>query len=102
MIQCTMNGNNICVPTKLLCDGFVDCQEYGNCGRDGRSSKNCTQDEFWCYLNRTCISYSKVCDNQEDCTGAEDELFCSGMFSGLEHEIISQWVVTLVVATPRQ
>ncbi len=61
-MKCTANHRDICVPTRLVCDGYVHChqEEEAVCLRDVTISTKCKQDEFFCYLNFTCISKHQI------------------------------------------
>lgn len=39
------------------------------------SSTQCRSDEYTC-RDKSCIPLSSVCNNQQDCSGNEDELDC--------------------------
>lgn len=36
----------------------------------------CSEEEFYCYHSRTCISRHLRCDSQRDCLNGEDERNC--------------------------
>ncbi len=40
---------------------------------------DCTEDEFQCTSDVTCIALTAVCNGVSNCHGGEDELNCHGM-----------------------
>ena len=56
-----------------ICDGESEClTDECDCGEDSDS------DVFYCVDGSGCISWSKLCDDIQDCTDGSDECFCFG------------------------
>ncbi|XP_067830352.1 transmembrane protease serine 6 [Heptranchias perlo] len=64
-VLCSVSG--LCVPE---CDGLKDCS-------NGADEKNCVcPAQFQCSEGTTCLSFHKVCDQEEDCKAVNDEHNC--------------------------
>ncbi len=81
MRECTTTRHNtLCLPESWICGEYILCQEKSLCTVDTVALPGCSQDQFWCHWNETCISNSSVCDGVNDCAGMEEEVHCEGEF----------------------
>lgn len=66
----------ICLRGNKLCDGIEHCDD----GSDEKlfcNRRNCTENEFYCESNGSCIKKEYQCDGDPHCPGEEDEAECS-------------------------
>ncbi|XP_053510886.1 atrial natriuretic peptide-converting enzyme isoform X2 [Artibeus jamaicensis] len=63
-------GSGICVPRKLQCNGYNDCDDWSD-----EAHCNCSEGLFHCYTGK-CVNYSLVCDGYDDCGDLSDEQNC--------------------------
>ncbi|XP_045690504.1 atrial natriuretic peptide-converting enzyme isoform X3 [Phyllostomus hastatus] len=63
-------GSGICIPRKLQCNGYNDCDDWSDEARC-----NCSEDLFHCHTGK-CLNYSLVCDGYDDCGDLSDEQNC--------------------------
>jgi len=93
-------NNQTAIARGQICDGVIDCPDFSDeclcaknlktskrsqelcdhiCyGTEGSACSNCKKGEIWCAYDGTCISSSKICDQQTDCPLSElDEKYCS-------------------------
>ncbi|XP_033962047.1 atrial natriuretic peptide-converting enzyme isoform X1 [Pseudochaenichthys georgianus] len=71
-------ATGICVPQKLVCNGYNDCDDWSD-----ETHCVCSESEFRCNTGR-CISPERLCDQYDDCGDLSDELSCVCNLS-LEH-----------------
>nr|XP_027793443.1 atrial natriuretic peptide-converting enzyme [Marmota flaviventris] len=62
--------SGICVPQKLQCNGYNDCDDWSD-----EAHCNCSEDLFRCHTGK-CLNYSLVCDGYDDCGDLSDEQNC--------------------------
>uniref|UniRef100_A0AAF5DGG6 DNA methyltransferase 1-associated protein 1 n=1 Tax=Strongyloides stercoralis TaxID=6248 RepID=A0AAF5DGG6_STRER len=71
----------ICLRGNKLCDGIKHCDDGSDeelfCNR-----RNCTENEFYCESNNSCIKKEYQCDGDPHCPGEEDEVECSSCNNG--------------------
>ncbi|MBZ3877127.1 Atrial natriuretic peptide-converting enzyme [Sciurus carolinensis] len=83
--------SGICVPRKLQCNGYNDCDDWSD-----EAHCNCSEDLFRCHTGK-CLNYSFVCDGYDDCGDLSDEQNCD-CNSTKEHRcgdgrcIVAEWV----------
>ncbi|XP_063313991.1 atrial natriuretic peptide-converting enzyme [Pelobates fuscus] len=63
-------NNGICVPDKLLCNGYNDCDDWSD-----EVHCNCSEHLFRCNTGK-CLNHSLVCDGYDDCGDLSDEQNC--------------------------
>ncbi|KAF6129474.1 corin, serine peptidase [Phyllostomus discolor] len=63
-------GSGICVPRKLQCNGYNDCDDWSD-----EAHCNCSEDLFHCHTGK-CLNHSLVCDGYDDCGDLSDEQNC--------------------------
>ncbi|KAM8803084.1 atrial natriuretic peptide-converting enzyme isoform 1-T2 [Rhynchonycteris naso] len=63
-------SSGICVPRKLQCNGYNDCDDWSD-----EAHCNCSEDLFHCHTGK-CLNYSLVCDGYDDCGDLSDEQNC--------------------------
>ncbi|XP_053778491.1 atrial natriuretic peptide-converting enzyme isoform X3 [Desmodus rotundus] len=63
-------GSGICVPRKLQCNGYNDCDDWSD-----EAHCNCSESLFRCHTGK-CLHYSLVCDGYDDCGDLSDEQNC--------------------------
>uniref|UniRef100_A0A8C2ZVD4 Corin, serine peptidase n=1 Tax=Cyclopterus lumpus TaxID=8103 RepID=A0A8C2ZVD4_CYCLU len=63
-------ATGICVPQKLECNGYNDCDDWSD-----ETHCVCSDEEFRCSTGR-CLSPAVVCDGYDDCGDLSDELSC--------------------------
>ncbi|XP_070404804.1 atrial natriuretic peptide-converting enzyme isoform X3 [Nothobranchius furzeri] len=63
-------ATGICVPQKLVCNGYNDCDDWSD-----ETHCECSEDEFRCNTGR-CLTPVLVCDGYDDCGDMSDELNC--------------------------
>ncbi|XP_055012645.1 atrial natriuretic peptide-converting enzyme [Boleophthalmus pectinirostris] len=71
-------SSGICVPQKLVCNGFNDCDDWSD-----ETSCECADWEFRCSTGR-CVPPVLVCDGFDDCGDLSDEMSCECNLS-LQH-----------------
>ncbi len=103
MKNCFMEPNvSLCVPESWICNHYITCLEHSRnqCQTAADSVFRCSQDEFLCHINKTCISQQSVCDGVTNCIGMEDEVYCTGqkcvstlhkLQNVQSHDKISKW-----------
>uniref|UniRef100_A0A8C6RJ65 Atrial natriuretic peptide-converting enzyme n=1 Tax=Nannospalax galili TaxID=1026970 RepID=A0A8C6RJ65_NANGA len=62
--------SGICVPRKLRCNGYNDCDDWSD-----EAHCNCSEDLFHCHTGK-CLNHSFVCDGYDDCGDLSDEQNC--------------------------
>ncbi|XP_036890131.1 atrial natriuretic peptide-converting enzyme isoform X2 [Sturnira hondurensis] len=63
-------GSGICIPRKLQCNGYNDCDDWSD-----EAHCNCSEGLFHCHTGK-CVNYSLVCDGYDDCGDLSDEQNC--------------------------
>ncbi|XP_060044083.1 atrial natriuretic peptide-converting enzyme isoform X2 [Erinaceus europaeus] len=63
-------SSGICVPRKLQCNGYNDCDDWSD-----EAHCNCSESLFRCHTGK-CLNYSLVCDGYDDCGDLSDEQNC--------------------------
>uniref|UniRef100_A0A8D0W1N8 Atrial natriuretic peptide-converting enzyme n=1 Tax=Sus scrofa TaxID=9823 RepID=A0A8D0W1N8_PIG len=63
-------ASGICVPRKLQCNGYNDCDDWSD-----EAHCNCSENLFHCHTGK-CLNYSLVCDGYDDCGDLSDEQNC--------------------------
>ncbi|KAM8939509.1 atrial natriuretic peptide-converting enzyme [Pelodytes ibericus] len=63
-------NNGICVPKKLMCNGYNDCDDWSD-----EVHCNCSENLFRCNTGK-CLNHSFVCDGYDDCGDLSDEQNC--------------------------
>ncbi|XP_074204459.1 atrial natriuretic peptide-converting enzyme isoform X3 [Camelus bactrianus] len=63
-------ASGICVPRKLQCNGYNDCDDWSD-----EAHCNCSENLFHCHTGK-CLNYSFVCDGYDDCGDLSDEQNC--------------------------
>ncbi|XP_062871418.1 atrial natriuretic peptide-converting enzyme isoform X2 [Trichomycterus rosablanca] len=61
----------ICVPQKLVCNGYNDCDDWSD-----EANCVCSDKEFSCGTGR-CVNVSLLCDGYDDCGDLSDERDCN-------------------------
>uniref|UniRef100_A0A8C6RK13 Atrial natriuretic peptide-converting enzyme n=1 Tax=Nannospalax galili TaxID=1026970 RepID=A0A8C6RK13_NANGA len=69
--------SGICVPRKLRCNGYNDCDDWSD-----EAHCNCSEDLFHCHTGK-CLNHSFVCDGYDDCGDLSDEQNCACHSQGL-------------------
>ncbi|XP_064343000.1 atrial natriuretic peptide-converting enzyme isoform X3 [Camelus dromedarius] len=70
-------ASGICVPRKLQCNGYNDCDDWSD-----EAHCNCSENLFHCHTGK-CLNYSFVCDGYDDCGDLSDEQNCACHSQGL-------------------
>uniref|UniRef100_A0A4X1UKW1 Atrial natriuretic peptide-converting enzyme n=1 Tax=Sus scrofa TaxID=9823 RepID=A0A4X1UKW1_PIG len=70
-------ASGICVPRKLQCNGYNDCDDWSD-----EAHCNCSENLFHCHTGK-CLNYSLVCDGYDDCGDLSDEQNCACHSQGL-------------------
>ncbi|KAI9589328.1 putative vitellogenin receptor [Glossina fuscipes] len=87
--QCS-DAHGLCVSAELLCNGYENCpkgEDELNCSSHSSNAstsefhigyghsmqRNCTQSEFTCKTDKSCIPSSFMCDGKSDCFDNSDE-----------------------------
>ncbi|XP_012355296.1 atrial natriuretic peptide-converting enzyme isoform X3 [Nomascus leucogenys] len=70
-------ASGICVPRKLQCNGYNDCDDWSD-----EAHCNCSENLFHCHTGK-CLDYSLVCDGYDDCGDLSDEQNCACHSQGL-------------------
>ncbi|XP_059326011.1 atrial natriuretic peptide-converting enzyme isoform X2 [Ammospiza nelsoni] len=65
-----MCASGICIPGKLQCNGYNDCDDWSD-----EVHCNCSNDVFRCDTGK-CLNYTFVCDGYDDCGDLSDEQNC--------------------------
>uniref|UniRef100_A0A8D0HJP3 Corin, serine peptidase n=1 Tax=Sphenodon punctatus TaxID=8508 RepID=A0A8D0HJP3_SPHPU len=65
-----MCGSGICIPGKLQCNGYNDCDDWSD-----ETHCNCSEDMYRCNTGK-CLNYTSVCDGYDDCGDLSDEQNC--------------------------
>ncbi|KFW83899.1 Atrial natriuretic peptide-converting enzyme, partial [Manacus vitellinus] len=63
-------ASGICIPGKLQCNGYNDCDDWSD-----EVHCNCSSDVFRCNTGK-CLNYTFVCDGYDDCGDLSDEQNC--------------------------
>ncbi|XP_053715831.1 atrial natriuretic peptide-converting enzyme isoform X1 [Synchiropus splendidus] len=63
-------ATGICVPQKLVCNGYNDCDDWSD-----ETHCVCSDEEFRCSTGR-CLPPALVCDGYDDCGDLSDEMSC--------------------------
>ncbi|KAG8453642.1 hypothetical protein GDO86_000322 [Hymenochirus boettgeri] len=63
-------GNGVCIPKKLTCNGYNDCDDWSD-----EVHCNCSELYFRCNTGK-CLNHSFICDGYDDCGDLSDELNC--------------------------
>ena len=80
------------MPISWACVEGLKCVESDSSICDmAHMESPCTENEFQCHLEeiieKQCVSSMKVCDNVTDCSGGEDEAYCSGI-NFIKHQYV--------------
>ena len=69
-----------CIPNTMLCDGKIDCRDYGSDERAELCPTCSPVGDFTC-ANGRCIPFRWRCDGDDDCQDGSDEEqnMCRGM-----------------------
>ncbi|XP_021249519.1 atrial natriuretic peptide-converting enzyme isoform X1 [Numida meleagris] len=68
--QSFLCDSGICIPGKLQCNGYNDCDDWSD-----EVHCNCSDDLFHCNTGK-CLNYTFVCDGYDDCGDLSDEQNC--------------------------